>query len=161
MRLASPLVSFDVFRSYFADHQTRKQMDDNHPQEVPEEEAKEATDGARNKGLLPYFLEERVKLKALVHLPSLVSFYKLLRECFAYKITQEESSSKTVLQCIALLANDGTQNAEHITSAWESFKKAWTGKHLSFPFSLPLLSFISPSYFQRRDQSTVGGARGV
>jgi hypothetical protein len=131
-RLVSPLVSFDVFREYFANYQTRKKKN-KHPEAaqeevaVGEEEGKEVPVEIRNKKLLPYFLEERLKLKALVHLPTLVSFYKLLRENFAYKITLEQANSMTVPQCIALLQNDGTQNAATTSSAWQSFKEAWAG----------------------------------
>jgi hypothetical protein len=132
-RLVSPLVSFEVFREFFANYQTRKkkvgkkQHEEGLEEEPVGEERKEVPEETRNKKLLPYFLEERVKLKALVHLPTLVSFYKLLRETFAYKITQEQANSMTVPQCIELLQHDGTQSAEAVKTAWESFKKAWGG----------------------------------
>jgi hypothetical protein len=121
-RFLSPLISFDVFRDHFANHQTRRgqhaQVDDN------------------QKKLLPYFLEERVRLRALVHLPTLVHFYKLINEAFAYKLTQQQTLALTVPQCIQLLGAEGPNSelATTLVQAWEEFKHVWT----NIPNAMPL-----------------------
>jgi hypothetical protein len=85
---------------------------------------------AENKKLLPYFLEERIKLRAVAYLPVMVSFYKLLCESFAYKITEEEADMMSVPACIELLENEGQQHNDLVSllrKVWEDFKTAWRG----------------------------------
>ena len=113
----SPLISFSVFEEYYANQLNRKSS----PQ----------TENAP-KELLQFFLEERVRLRAIDYLPTLVHFYKLLNTSFANRISQQEALSLSVPRCIQLLAEQEEkhaskewQTAETVRTAWEEFKLAW------------------------------------
>jgi len=123
-RFLSPLVSFSIFRDYLANRQTTKE---NPPQRQGEGDEEK---GAQK--LLPLFLQERIRLRALRHLPVLVHFYKLLTTALSHRITEVQALELTVPQCIAAL-----QDLEHktrqksnltatLTKDWKEFKEAWS-----------------------------------
>ena len=114
LRFLSPLVAFDVFRDYMANKQTRKA---NRPQ------------AAADHKLLPYFLQERVRLRSLKFLPTLVSFYRLITTTLSHRLTEQQAMELTVPQCIDLIrAMDRirkSDSAEYIAKQWEEFQVAW------------------------------------
>lgn len=61
-RFLSPLIAFDAFRDYMANRETGKQ---NRPQ------------AAADFKLLPFFLQERIQLRALKFLPVVVRYEKV------------------------------------------------------------------------------------
>jgi hypothetical protein len=132
-RFLSPLISFDIFRDYLANQQTRKGK--NEPPAQPNQEGGE--EGGAGKAppqkLLPHFLQERIRLRALKHLPVLVHFYKLITSSFSHRITEQQALELTVPQCIDLVraAEKRTLQpsvlADTLSKEWEAFKTAWSG----------------------------------
>eukprot|EP00026_Physarum_polycephalum_P000017 Phypoly_transcript_00017.p1 GENE.Phypoly_transcript_00017~~Phypoly_transcript_00017.p1 ORF type:complete len:3587 (+),score=621.73 Phypoly_transcript_00017:1211-10762(+) len=114
VRFLSPLVAFDAFRDYMANRETNKA---NRPQ------------AAVDHKLLPYFLQERVRLRALQFLPVVVHFYKLITTTLSHRVTEQQAMELTVPQCIELIrAMDKlrrTDLAESLTKHWQEFQAAW------------------------------------
>lgn len=91
----------------------------------------EHEDGKNPQKLLVYFLQERIRLRALKHLPVLVHFYKLLTTSLSNRITEQQSLGLTVPQCIELIRaiekRGKTNIADNLTKSWEEFQVAWAG----------------------------------
>jgi hypothetical protein len=79
--------------------------------------------------LLPFFLQERVRLRALKFLPVVVNFYKLITTTLSHRVTEQQAMELTVPQCIELIrAMDKlrrTDLADSVNKQWEEFKVAW------------------------------------
>jgi hypothetical protein len=121
-RFISPLISFDAFRDFMANRGTRKGK--NQPQKQDGKEGAPLT-------LLPYFLQERVRLRAVKYLPVLVNFYKLITSTFSHRITEQQALELSVPQCIDIVRTmersvKTTNLAETLTNKWEEFQKAWS-----------------------------------
>lgn len=114
-RFISPLVSFSVFSDYMANRETRKPTNQK--------------EGAPLK-LLPFVLQERIRLRAISFLPVLVNFYKLITSSFSYRLTEQQAMELTVPQCIDVIRTMDrqakTKVADTLTKNWEEFKAAWS-----------------------------------
>jgi hypothetical protein len=131
-----------------AEHKQRREVEETGEDrgEKQQEQEKEYT-LAKNKKLVPYLLKDKISQRSVAYLPVIASFYKLLCESFAHKITEDEADTMSVPECIALLEKEGRQNNDLVIllrKVWADFKLAWTGiplfivlSHLSFtPFLL-------------------------
>jgi hypothetical protein len=119
VRFLSPLVAFDSFRDYLANRETSK----------ANQQA-----GAEHK-LLPYFLRERVRLRAIKFLPVLVNFYKFITTTLSHRITEQQAMELTIPQCIELIRSMDrirkSDLADAFTKQWEEFQVAWARIFLS------------------------------
>lgn len=164
-RFTSPLTSFSVFLSYFKGHaissSSRSRASSSTQRRPPSREDEwdfsekklELNYNANKKKLLTFFMEEYAKLGTMVHLPILVRFYKLLNEVFAYKLTQKEASTLTMIQVLEKLEREGgPQRLDTVISLkydWSEFKSSWAG--ISFPFySLFSLEHLFNIYFRHK-----------
>lgn len=123
-RFVSPLVNFSVFRDHMANRATRK----------PNQQQEDGVVAAPLK-LLPFILQERVRLRAISFLPVLVNFYKLLTSSFSYRVTEQQAMELSVPKCIDIIRTMDrlarTKVADTLTKRWEEFKSAWSRIHLA------------------------------
>ncbi len=106
-RFLSPLIPFDVFRDHMANRPKKKD---------------DVQEGEEQLKLLEYFLQERIRLRALQHLPVLVHFYKLLTTSLAYRVTEKQAWECTIPAAIDLLDKN-----HPLRDSWLEFKSAWAG----------------------------------
>jgi hypothetical protein len=119
-RFLSPIISFGIFRDFLANRETRKGK-----AQQPAEEG-----GGVQLKLLPYFMQERMRLRAIKFLPILVNFYKLLTTTFSHRLTEQQAMEMNVPQCIDIIRNldkpPKTNLADTLTKQWKEFVEAWS-----------------------------------
>lgn len=121
-RFLSPLIPFDVFRDFLANRETRKDKGKGNQQ--PHQAEEEGGGVGVHLKLLPYFLQERVRLRAIKFLPVLVHFYKSITSSFSYRLTEQQTMELTVPKCIDLISTldrHKTNLADTLTKQWEEF----------------------------------------